>query len=135
MTKTIQTTDLKKLPQEYQVRFALFCAKQVIHLTENPEAKACIKTIENYLLGKASAKDCRKAADAAYAAGAGVVVHAAGAAAYYAAGTGVGQAGRYAADYYAAVYAGAVEAKVIEDQWVYYNELLNIDSIILGSKP
>ena len=71
--KQLQTTDLQKLPHNFQVRFALFCAKQVVDLVE-PKYKHkqlcdnAILTVEKWLDNKATVEECRTAADAAYAA-------------------------------------------------------------------
>ena len=56
---------IEQLSRKDKVRFALFCAKQAIHLTKAPEAKECIRVIELWLDGKASADDCERAANAA----------------------------------------------------------------------
>ena len=68
MHKLIKWNDrrsyIDQLSRKDKVRFALFCAKQAIHLTEAPEAKECIRVIELWLEGKASADDCERAANA-----------------------------------------------------------------------
>ena len=63
--------DIDKLSHKDKVRFALFCAKQVIHLTKAKEVHLCIEVVESWLVGKATKKECRDAAyaaDAAYCA-------------------------------------------------------------------
>ena len=75
---------LEKLSHKSNVMFALFCAKQVIHLVNNDEAKVAINTVERWLDGKATAEECGAATAAAYHA-ANAAAYAANAAAAYAA--------------------------------------------------
>ena len=116
--------DLKKLSYEKQVMFALYCARQTIHLTDLPEAHKCIEVIEAYLLGKASKEECKaaRAAAAAYAA-AGAAVHAADAAAHAAARTTIDV---------------DIEEKIKQEQMEYYLDLLyldeNTENILLETK-
>jgi len=58
-------TILNELSHKNKVRFALFCAKQTRHLTDNKEAMQAINIVELFLEDKATAKKCRKASDAA----------------------------------------------------------------------
>ena len=65
----ITKADLKLLSHKDQVRFAIFCVKQVEGQWK--AIPACVKataTVELWLEGKATAEECRSAADAAYAA-------------------------------------------------------------------
>ena len=134
--KQIERSDLEKLSHRKQVQFAIFCAKQVIHLVKPEHKKVCetaIHTAELFLEGKATKEDCRNAAanaaNAAYAAAAAAYAAAANAAAYAA------NAAAYAA--YAAAYAAAAAAhaakkdknKIIKDQWTYYEELSKENSV------
>ena len=65
--ETITTSELEKLSHRDQVRFALFCANQVIHLTDIKEGKVAIEVTERWLEGKATKEEC-KTATYAYAA-------------------------------------------------------------------
>ena len=59
---------LPKLPHKMQVSFALYCAKDVFHLVKEEDratVKACIDTVELWLKGKATVKECEAAAYAA----------------------------------------------------------------------
>jgi hypothetical protein len=139
MKDIIKSVDILKLPRKYRLYFALFCAKQVKHLCQHiPEAVNCLDLLERYLDGDTSVtvEMLEAAANAAYAyayaaANAAYAAWAAAYAAVYAAGYAVVTAG-YAACYavatagYAAAAAGEKE-KIIEEQWKYYDELLNIN--------
>ena len=145
--KQLQRTDLEKLSHNFQVRFALFCAKQVVDLVE-PKYKHkqlcdnAILTVEKWLDNKATAEECRAAADAANAAY--TAAHAANAAAdaanaahaaAYAAYTAAHAAAHAAYAAIAAAFAAANatanashnKEQTIKEQWDYYNELLNFD--------
>ena len=159
--KQLARSDIAKLPHRRQVMLALFCAKQVIHLATDERAKIAVETVERWLEGKASVEECRKAAaaaDAAYAAGAAYAADAAYAA--YAAGGAAGAAAdaayaagaadaAYAAAAGAAAYATAyagdaagkdkdARARILQQQWDYYDQLLNEDryfeEIVLGDR-
>ena len=153
--KQLQNTDLEKLSHNFQVKFALFCAKQVIGLVKSKNRQICENAIlitEKWLEGKATAEECKTAAyaaanaaaDAAYAA----AYAAANAAAYAAdAADAAANAAAYAAanaaaDAANAAYAAADAANAslnkeqsIKEQWDYYNELLffdkNFEEIVL----
>lgn len=131
----ITRQDLGKLSHAYQVRFALFCAYQVKpHWEKIPECVKAIEITEKWLVGEATAEECRVAAlaaaatanidttyntayDAAYdAAHAAYVAYAAAQAA---------SAATYAT--YAAYAASKNRQKLIDEQWDFYNDLLNID--------
>ncbi len=75
------------LPRKDKVRFALFCAKQVAHLSKDSRVSEAISTVEMYLEDKATSDQCahaaaHAAATAAHAAA--YAVHAAAAAAAHA---------------------------------------------------
>jgi hypothetical protein len=147
----ITSSELQKLSHKDQVRFALFCAKSVSHLSSHHEIQLTIKTVELWLDNKATTEECNSAAYAAYAAAAYAdVAYAAAVYAVHAAGYAAGYAG-YAAAYAAAnaavyagdaVYAAGYAANDANDlrrqQREYYNELLYIDKIfekiVLGCK-
>lgn len=92
---------LNKLDHKMQVRFAVFCARQVIDLVDAKYKEVCLKAIEaaeGFVEGKVSKEECRIAAYTATAA--------------------------YAA-------ARALARKDIEQEQIrYYNELLNFDKIV-----
>ena len=144
--------ELAKLPHLFQVRYALYAATKVAHLTKVPQAATCLRVVEAYLAGKASKADCRVAGDAAAGAAyyAARAAYAAAGAAYYAAAAGAAAAGAAAnaanataaanaanataaADAAAnAAYAAAgnkAKAALVKDLRRYYEELLNFDSI------
>jgi hypothetical protein len=57
---------LSKLPHRSQVMFALFCARQVVHLARNvKECREAIETVERWLEGKGTVEECKKATTAA----------------------------------------------------------------------
>ncbi len=132
--KTITKEQLKLLNHHKQVMFALFCAKQVVHVADSEDALKCIEVVEKWLDGKASDEECRIAGTTANAAG--NACYATGNAADYA-----GYAADYGADYAAnaagnAYYAARAgyyandakdEEKLILEQNDYYDSLLNID--------
>ena len=96
---------LELLPHKTNVRFALFCAHQVKHLIPKEHQEVCLKAIEVaelFLVGKATKKECGKAADAANAA-----AHAYAANAAYAAAYAANASAAYASASYAAVNAAA----------------------------
>jgi len=131
----ITLSELQKLSHKNQVRFALFCAKTVSHLNLNHETQLAIKTVELWLDNKATAEECEKAADAAYAdADATDAARAATDAAYaagyaaYADADAAAYAARAATDAAYAV-ARAARNKAIQAQREHYNELLHIDRI------
>ena len=132
--KTVTKEQLEKLPHKFQVAFALFCTKQVSHLSDDKRVHDCIEVVEKWLEGKATADAiydayaytatdaAARAASVAYTAT--DAAGAAGAAAYVAA------AARAAADaIYDAIY-DANREKIIEEQNRYYEELLNFDNIV-----
>ena len=147
----ITKEDLKGLNHKEIVIFALFCAKQVVHLNTSEKANKCIEIVELWLEGKVTANAAGYAANAAaHAAHAGyaggyagyAAAHAAGYAGYaagYAAGGYAGYAG-YAAGYaagaagaaagYAAGAAGANKEEILNQQRAYLYELKNIDKIL-----
>jgi len=60
-------SDLSKLPHILQVYFALFCAKQVAHLVKPEHKVVCdkaLETVELWFNGKATAEECKTAANA-----------------------------------------------------------------------
>ena len=135
--KQPQTTDLQKLPHNFQVRFALFCAKQVVDLVEPKYKQVCdnaILTVERWLDNKATAEECYAAAHAV-----AFAVNAAYAAAYaaaYTAAYAAHAANAAHAAYTANAAANAANAaanashnkeQTIKEQWDCYNELLNFD--------
>ena len=148
--KELRSKDLEKLPHELQVTFAIFCAKQVIHLVKDEDKKVCVKAIETaeaYLEGKASKEDCKAAANAAANAAAYAANHAAAnaanAAAYtanYADYAAYNTAYNAAANAAHAAYAAASKKEeIIKAQWDYYNDLLifvdgTIDNLIINGE-
>ena len=153
--KQLQRTDLEKLSHNFQVRFALFCAKQVVDLVE-PKYKHkqlcdnAILTVEKWLDNKATVEECRTAADAAHAAAytadaaafaaytaanaaanaafaVAHAAHAAHAAAYAAHATADAAHAAANAAANAAVNASHNKEQTIKEQWDCYNELLNFD--------
>jgi len=153
--KQIEREDLELLPNHKQIRFAIFCANQVIHLVPTEHMEVCLKAIgcaELYLEGKASKEECWVAANAAYAAAANAAnaayyaanaaanaANAANAAADAADAAYAADAAAYAADAANAAYAAAYYAvyanpskerqAVIEAQYHLYDQLLNEDRI------
>jgi len=59
-------TILNELSHKNKVRFTLFCAKQVKHLIDSKEAMQAIDIVELFLEDKATAEECRKAANTVY---------------------------------------------------------------------
>ena len=123
-------SDLEKLSHNFQVRFALFCAKQVIHLVNFKDKAVCenaILTTEKWLEGKATAEECRIAASAATSATwAADATDAAADAAADAARSAMNAT--WTADAAAdAVDASKNKQQAIKEQWDYYLELLNFD--------
>ena len=110
---------LEKLSHKSNVMFALFCAKQVIHLVNNDEAKVAINTVERWLDGKATAEECGAATAAAY--------HAANAAAYHAAAAYAATATANAAT--AAIAAAHAATYEVKEQQIEYLRILYIDSL------
>ena len=124
-----------KLDHKMQVRFAVFCAKQVIDLVDASYKEVCLKAIEaaeGFTEGKVSKEECSNAAyAAAYAARAAYAANAA----VYAANAAVYAA--YAAAYAAyagnaayAAYAAKNKEVIVLEQTRYYEELLNFDKIV-----
>jgi len=147
---TITKEQLSLLPNHKQIRFAIFCANQVIHLVPTEHKEVALKAIgyaELYLEGKASKEECWVAANAAYAAAAYVAsatYYAANAAASAAADAAYTTAAAYyaanaaSAAYYAATANAAAatytaspkdKQNIIEAQWDLYDQLLNEDRI------
>jgi len=144
---------LDKLDHKMQVRFAIFCAKQVIDLVDAKHKEVCLKAIEaaeGFVEGRVSKEECYAAAAAAnaasyaaYAAAAGYAAADAADAAYaagYAAGYAADAAGYAAANAagyaaanaagYAAANAALARKDIEQEQIRYYNELLNFDKIV-----
>ena len=143
---------LNKLDHKMQVRFAVFCAKQVIDLVDAKYKEVCLKAIEaaeGFVEGKVSKEECSTAADAAadaayaYVADAAADAYAADAAAYAAYAYAAAYAADAAADAAdaadaaaaadaadAAAYAAVNKERVILEQIRYYEELLNFDNIV-----
>ena len=130
----ISREELSVLSHPYQVRFAIFCARQVIHLVKEKDRAICeeaILTAERWLVGEATKEECRIAA--AYAAYAANAYANAAANAANAANAAANAANAYAnAAAYAANAANtAANAKdkqiLIDAQWEVYEDLLNID--------
>ena len=148
-TNPPQESDLAKLPHKLQVRFACYCARQVLDLVEEQHRPIAIKAIEvaeAWVLGEATEAECEAAAYAAYVAYA--AANAANAAAYaayaaasaaYAAHATANAAANAAYAAYAAASAAANAAyatdappskdrqSLVEAQWEYYNDLMSID--------
>ena len=144
--KQIETKDLTKLPHNFQVRFALFCAYQTnSRWTSVPECVEAMRVVSLWLEGKASDKECEAASVAVWA---GVtletddillaVAYAAASAAYYDATYAVSAASSAAAYATEACYHSiyhnysdffAAKNKLIAGQWDYYHELLHCDAI------
>jgi hypothetical protein len=86
-------------------QFAVDCAEQVAHFSDDVRVKDCIETIKRYLTGESTLDELKSAADAAYAAGAAAyAAYAAGDAAAYAA-YAAADAAAYAAHAAGAAYA------------------------------
>jgi hypothetical protein len=101
---------LEKLSHHKQVLFACFCAEQVLDLVKEkykPVCKSIIETAYLFLEGKATKEECEAAAHAAYAA--------------YA------EAAHEAAAYAYAASAAANKKQTLEEQWTFYDQLLNGD--------
>jgi len=120
-------SQIELLSHKDKVRFALFCAKQVEQTV--PEAIDCIRVVERWLDGKASADECRRVADA--------VANANAAAAAYCAATNAVAYAAYAANVAAIVanartaYANAAHiANTKQAQMEYLYELVHINEII-----
>jgi hypothetical protein len=122
---------------------ALFCAKQVIHLATDERAKIAVEVVERWLEGKASREECKTAGGDAYAAAAAGYAAAAAHAAYAAGDAAYAYAAAayaaYAAAAYAAYAAGEdTREKLLQQQWDYYDQLLNEDryfeEIVLGDR-
>jgi len=142
--KLLTRKELSLLPNHKQVRFAIFCANQVIHLVPTEHMEVCLKAInaaELYLEGKASKEECGVAANIAYVA-AYYAIYATYYAANAAASAAADAAYTTAAAYYAAANAAASAAyyaanaastkekqNIIEAQWDLYDQLLNEDRI------
>ena len=120
-------SSIETLSHKDQVQFALFCAKQVIHLTGNPGAYECIRVVELWLEGKASVEDCGRAADTYYATTAAIYV-AANAAIYAAACAANATYAPSAA--YAAAYVVMRNAPIGCKIEQYLYELMHIDEIV-----
>jgi hypothetical protein len=129
---------ISKLDNHKQVMFAVFCAKQILHISKPKHRQICLKAIdaaEGFLYGRVSKQECMNAyADAAYYTKS--ASYAAGAYAA-AANTAIAAGGNHAALHayaaaYCTVYAagGSNENKVIVEQNKYYDELLNFDKIV-----
>jgi len=149
MKTTPNEADLKKLPHLFQIRFAVFCAKQVLHLVLEKDKAVCeaaISAAEGFIDGTTTKEQCLTAAYAAAHAAANsahAATYAAHAAAHAAAQAAHAAANAAQAAYTAAnsahaatyaAYAAANAAQVaknkevlIKEQWDYYNELLNFD--------
>ena len=143
----ITRQDLDALSHAYQVRFACFCARQVLHLVREKDREVCenaVITAEKWLIGEATSEECSLAANAANAAHAAYAAHAtantAAHAAYAAAAAAAhaayaANAANAAAAAAATVVAHAANAaaalkdkqKLIDEQWDFYNDLLNVD--------
>ena len=148
-------SDLTKLTHAHQVRFACYCARQVLHLVkleDNQVAEKAITTAEAWLVGEATQEQCRQAAAAAAHASAHAAYAAADAAytaasasahaAYVATYAGANAAGAAAhAAYATAAYAAAAtdKAELIKEQWEAYEDLLhfdkNFEEIVLRWRP
>jgi len=130
-------TILSELSHKNKVRFALFCAKQVKHLIDSKEAIQAIDIVELFLEDKATTEECRKAANAIYAAAydtayTASAASAASAAAYTAAAYTAFAAASYAASSAAyAAYTTAASTSTItnkdqlkQEQMDYLRELI-----------
>ena len=71
MLLIINKEDLNKLPHSFRIMFAVFCAKQVIHLVDEKHKEVCLKAIEvaeGFIEGKYSREVAASAARSATAA-------------------------------------------------------------------
>ena len=79
--KIVSAKDIEKLPHLYQVSFAIFCARQVVHLLIDEKVKSAamrsIEAAEGFVAGKVSREECQTAAAAAHAAAYAAAAHAA----------------------------------------------------------
>jgi len=140
--KQITSKEFHLISHNFQVRFALFCANQVRNVWKGiPECVEAIRMAELWLEDKATSKECEVAAYAASAAASAAAAYASSAAAYatYAAASAASAAASAASAAYAAsaasaasaaAYASEDKAKLIKEQWAFYNELLNFDEIV-----
>ena len=150
----LNIAQLGLLSHRKRVIFALFCAKQVISLVPKEHKYYCdktIKTIENWLDGKATNEECDQAAGTTYNIASAyapryaydmIPSHAASAShnAIYTiadAAYTVINISAYATYTTVSAASHAVKAvlptyrdRVIEKQWDFYNELLNEDALI-----
>jgi len=144
MKTKVTEYNIRLLSHKDQVRFALFCAKQVEQI--KPEAINCIRVVEKWLDGKATAEECKQVYTAYYATtnatyattnatnyaaytAANAATYAANAAANAAtAATYATNAATYAAN--AAATTAATKQDVVRQQEVYLYELLHIDDIV-----
>ena len=126
------------LDSHKQIIFAVFCARQIFHISKPKHKKICLKAIdaaEGFIYGRVSKQECMNAyADAAYYARSAtyaVGAYAAAANAAIAAGGNHVAAHAYAAAYCTVYAAGTDNEKtVIVEQNQYYDELLNFDKIV-----
>jgi len=58
MSKSLVYSDIVKLNQEYQIRFALFCAKQVESTVNNKAFTNYLSLVEAYLANQATKEQC-----------------------------------------------------------------------------
>jgi len=136
-TKVIRE-NIKLLSHKDKVRFALFCAKQVVQPTGIPEAHKCIRVVELWLDGKATTDDCKRAAYTADAVAANYAAHAATNVAYAAyaanANAATNAAARaaactaYACTAYAANDTAASSVRPAQERYLY--ELIYINDIV-----
>jgi hypothetical protein len=116
MTLQDKLNDFSKVDQ---VKFALFCAKQVAHLSSDPCVKAALSAAEAWV--EDPSKDNRlKCKEAAYAAAAAAAAADAWEAAAYAAAAAYVAAAAWEAAAYAAAYAAAWVADAAAAAWAAY---------------
>ena len=132
--RILNKEDLQKLPHKFQVMFAVFCARQVIHLVKEEEVKAvCLKAIEaaeGFIEGKVSKEECKEAAANTIAVHAISAAYTAYAAAYAAANAAKYHISLYTAAnaaYNAANAVGVNKEQIVKEQWDHYYELLNFE--------
>ena len=132
--KQITSKELLLLSHNFQVKFALFCAYQIEKQWKKaPQSAEAIRATELWLEGKASSEECCKAGRAASGAQSNNGGNANYAVAYTAFTTYVPHhqdSNTYTAANasHAAAYAidvAGVSAKIIGEQWDYYNQLLS----------
>ena len=136
--RRVTSKELLLLSHNFQVRFALFCSYQIEKQWKNaPKSVEAIRVTELWLEGKASSAECceaGRAASGAQSSNGGNANYAVACTAYTTVVTRTNDSSTnsaanasHAADF--VVDVAGVSAKIIGEQWNFYNELLNFDKI------